>query len=327
MSSRDRSSDQDSQGEDALRDLFARAEPRLVPPAADEAEIRRALHAEWDALTGRRVFRRRAASAVAAAALAASAVLLVVDTSRVPAPTLAYAERVQGDVEVDGIRIAVGAAIPEGAEIATRSGQLALRLVDDGGSLRLATRTELTLTAKASAELDSGSLYFDSEDDSAAAHFEIRTAFGTVRDVGTQFIAKLEGEHLEVGVRDGRVAIARDAETVEARPGDRVTVPRGNAGVRRGAIESYGADWTWAEKLAPPFDIDGRRLIDFLEWVADQTGRTIVFADPAAEQIARDTMLSGSIDLEPMPKLAAVLATTALDYSIDGEQRIVITTK
>jgi ferric-dicitrate binding protein FerR (iron transport regulator) len=328
MSSRDesRSDESESQGEDALRELFARAEPRFVPPVGDEADIRRAVYAEWDALTGRRVFRRRVASAAAAAALVASVVLLVVNTSTVPGPTVAYAERVQGDVEVDGARIAVGAPIAEGADIATHSGQVALRLAGAGGSLRLAPRTELTLSARAAAQLDAGSLYFDSEDGSAVAHFEVRTPFGILRDVGTQFVAKLEGEHLEVGVRDGRVAIAREAETVEAHPGERVTVPRGMAGVRRGTIESFGEDWTWAERLAPPFDIDGRRLIDFLSWVAAQTGRKLEFADPASEQIARDTLLSGSIDLEPLPKLAAVLALTDLDYRLDGE-RIVITTK
>jgi ferric-dicitrate binding protein FerR (iron transport regulator) len=328
MSSRDgsRSEASELQGEDALRELFARAEPRLVPPAGDEAEIRRAVYAEWDALTGRRVVRRRIASVAAAAAVIASVVLLVVNTSTVPGPTIAFAERVQGDVQVDGVRIAVGAPISEGAEIATHSGQIALRLADSGGSLRLAPRTELTMSGSAAARLDAGSVYFDSEDGSAAGHFQIRTPFGIVRDVGTQFIAKLEGEHLEVGVRDGRVAIARESETVEAMPGERLTVPRGMAGVRRAPIESFGADWSWAERLAPPFDIDGRRLIDFLTWVAEQTGRALEFADPATEQIARDTLLSGSIDLEPLPKLAAVLALTDLDYRIDGD-RIVITTK
>jgi ferric-dicitrate binding protein FerR (iron transport regulator) len=328
MSSRDGSQSEASelQGEDALRELFARAEPRLVPPAGDEAEIRRALYAEWDALTGRRIVHRRVAAVAAAAAAVAGVALLLVNTSTVPGPTIAFAERVQGDVQVDGVRIAVGAPISAGAEIDTHSGQIALRLADAGGSLRLAPRTELTLSATAGARLDAGSLYFDSEDGSAVAHFEIRTPFGIVRDVGTQFIAKLEGEHLEVGVRDGRVAIARDSEIVEASPGERLTVPRGMASVRRGTIESFGADWSWAERLAPPFDIDGRRLIDFLTWVAEQTGRALEFADAATEQTARDTLLSGSIDLEPLPKLAAVLALTDLDYQIDGE-RIVITSK
>ena len=34
-------------------------------------------------------------------------------------------------------------------------------------------------------------------------------------------------------------------------------------------------------------------------------------------------MLSGTVDLEPLLKLAAVIATTDLDYSLEGE-RIVI---
>ena len=65
------------------------------------------------------------------------------------------------------------------------------------------------------------------------------------------------------------------------------------------------------------------RSIDFLRWIEAQTGRTLVFADAASEQAARDTMLSGTVELEPLLKLAAVIATTDLDYSLEGE-RIVI---
>jgi hypothetical protein len=51
-----------------------------------------------------------------------------------------------------------------------------------------------------------------------------------------------------------------------------------------------------------------------------------VLADPAAERVARETRLKGSIDLEPLPKLAAVLALTDLTYSLEGE-RVVITAR
>ena len=64
--------------------------------------------------------------------------------------------------------------------------------------------------------------------------------------------------------------------------------------------------------LAPPFDIDGRTVGDFLAWFAQQTGRSVVFGSPAAERLARETRLNGSIDLEPMQKLSAVLALTDL---------------
>jgi ferric-dicitrate binding protein FerR (iron transport regulator) len=166
-------------------------------------------------------------------------------------------------------------------------------------------------------------VYFDSEDGAAAERLEVRTALGTVRDVGTQFVARLAGDRLDVGVRDGRVAIARAADSIDVRAGERVSVTNVANAPRREAVASFGADWDWAERLAPPFAIDGRPLIDFLRWVEAQTGRTLEFADPASEQAARDTVLSGSVDLEPLPKLAAVIATTDLDYSLDGE-RIVI---
>jgi ferric-dicitrate binding protein FerR (iron transport regulator) len=322
-----RSKGSGSDPEQALQNLFAHAEPRPAPPEADAEEIRRAVYAEWDAVTGRRVFNRRAAGAVAAAAVIASVALLVLDTGTGPTATVATVERVQGNVALEGsdVPLQVGAGVPQNALLTTRSGQIALRLAD-GGSLRLASQTELTLLAAAAVDLRAGALYFDSDGSVGPSRLEVRTAFGTLRDVGTQFSARLSPGRLQFGVRDGRVALARDDESVAADAGERVTVPQGAGGVRREPIASFGDEWAWAERLAPPFEIDGRPLMEFLAWVAHETGRALVFADPAAEQLARETVLSGSIDLEPLPKLAAVLTLTDLDYSVDGE-RIVISAK
>jgi hypothetical protein len=75
--------------------------------------------------------------------------------------------------------------------------------------------------------------------------------------------------------------------------------------------------------VAPPFDIEGRTLSEFLEWFAAQTGRTVAFGSPDVEQRAQAAVLRGSIDLAPMQKLQAVFATTDLTYTVDGE-RVVI---
>jgi hypothetical protein len=313
-----------SNGADPLRDLFAHVRPRAAPPAEDEAEIRRALFLEWDALTGRRVLLKRFGTAAVAAVLIAGFAALLLRTSTAPAAVVASVERMRGDAEIDGVALTIGSRIPSAARIDTHSGQIALRL-EGGGSLRLGPQTELTFAAAGRATLDSGAVYFDSETGTPAARVEIRTAFGTVRDLGTQFIARLVADRLEVGVRDGSVSIARAADSIDVQPGERVSVARGTDRPHREQIATFGADWDWAERLAPPFAIDGRRLIDFLRWVEAQTGRTLAFADAASEQAARDTILTGSIDLEPLPKLAAVIATTDLDYSLD-RQRIVIRT-
>jgi hypothetical protein len=323
----------DSSSEHALRELFARAAPRPAPPDADAAEIRRAVYEEWDALTGRRVLLRRLAAGVAAT-ITIVAVLFVAIQDRGAGPTpplVARVERLRGVVEVVDERgshetLQVGAQLREGSSISTGSGYVALRMAV--GSLRLAPRTRMTLSGDTQADLIGGQVYFDSEaNDNAASELAIVTAVGTLRDVGTQFIARLEANRLEVGVRDGQVAIDRGDERVAAQAGELVSVPEGRGGVRREAIEIFGDHWAWAEQLAPPFEIDGSYLIDFLSWVAGQTGRTVVFADSAAEQTARETVLNGSIDLEPLPKLAAVMTLTELGYSLNRERIIISSTK
>ena len=314
----------DAETERAMQSLFAHVRPRDMPPAADEAEVRRALFAEWDAITGRRAFLNRAVAATAAAAiLFAMFGALLLRTGSAPAAVVASVERVRGDAQIGGAALAIGAAVPSAVRIDTHSGQVALRLAD-GGSLRLAPQTRVTFGAAGHATLDAGTLYFDSED--GAAPLEIRTPLGIVRDLGTQFVARLASERLDIAVRDGRVAIERGSGAVDVAAGERVSVTSGTSTPRRERSASFGADWDWAERLAPPFDIDGRPLIDFLHWVEAQTGRTLEFSDPATEQAVRDTVLmGGSIDLEPLPKLTAVLSLTHFGYKLDG-QRIVIRT-
>jgi ferric-dicitrate binding protein FerR (iron transport regulator) len=313
----------DPEMERAMQSLFAHVRPRDLPPAADEAEVRRALFAEWDALTGRRAFLGRVAATAAAAILLATFAVLLLRTGNAPAAVVASVERVHGDAQVGGAPLAIGAAVSSAVRIDTHSGQVALRLAH-GGSMRLAAQTRITFAAAGRATLDAGTLYFDSEHGAAAV--EVRTPVGVVRDLGTQFVARVAGERLDVAVRDGRVAIERGSGAVDVVAGERVSVTSGASAPRRERSASFGGDWDWAERLAPPFDIDGRRLIDFLHWVEAQTGRTLEFADPASEQAARDTVLKGSIDLEPLPMLTAVLALTDLGYTLDGE-RIVIRTE
>jgi FecR-like protein len=310
----------DAETERAMQSLFAHVRPRDMPPAADEAEVRRALFAEWDALTSRRAFLNRAVAATAAAAiLLATFGALLLRTGSAPAAVVASVERVRGDAQIGGAPPAIGAEVRGAVRIDTHSGQVALRL-RDGGSMRLASQTRMTFAAAGHATLDAGTVYFDSENGAAV---EIRTPLGIVRDMGTQFVARLAGERLDVAVRDGRVAIDRGSGAVDVGAGERVSMTSGASAPRRERSASFGADWDWAERLAPRFDIDGRRLTDFLKWVEAQTGRTIEFADPKAEQVARDAVLHGSIDQEPVPMLAAVLVSNGLGYALDGD-RIVI---
>ena len=66
--------DREAEGERRLQQLFAHVRPRVKPPADDEAEIRRAVLAEWEAVTGRRIFRRRVGLAAAATGVLAAGI-------------------------------------------------------------------------------------------------------------------------------------------------------------------------------------------------------------------------------------------------------------
>jgi hypothetical protein len=314
--------DDETEAERAMKELFAHARPRPMPPAADAEEIRRAVLAEWEAVTGRRVWARRSAYAAAASVLLAAGLWLsgslVEDAG--PAVTVARVERVEGSVADVG----VGGSLAAGARLRTGEGQVAVRLAS-GGSLRVGADSEIVLTGPDAVELVAGVLYFDSERLRAGEEFTIETALGSVRDVGTQFLVNVNQSQdvLDVGVREGIVVLTKDGESGTARAGERLVAERGATALRRDTIATFGGEWAWAERLAPPFDIDGRTVEDFLAWFAAQTSRTVVFANPDAERVATETTLRGSIDLEPLQKLSAVLATTELTYTIDGD-RVVI---
>lgn len=314
--------DDDSEAERAMKQLFAHAKPRPMPPPKDAEEIRRAVFAEWDAVTGRRVWARRSAYAAAASILLAAGLWFSGSLVEQPGPAalVARVERVQGSVA----NVALGGPLSTGSRLTTGDGLVALRLAS-GGSLRVGANSEVVLTGPDAAELVAGVLYFDSERQRAGEEFTIETTLGSVRDVGTQFLVNVNQSQdvLDVGVREGVVVLTKGSETGTARAGERLVAERDATVLRRDAIATFGGEWAWAERLAPPFDIDGRTVEDFLAWFAAQTGRTLVFATPGAERLASETTLRGSIDLEPLQKLSAVLATTELTYTLEGD-RVVI---
>lgn len=309
-----------------LRQLFARAKPRVQPPPGDSEEIRRVVLAEWEMVTGARIWRRRAAFVAVAASLLVAAVVYVGGgdpSPNAPAPLIASVERVQGIVTTaNGVRVSDGSGIAAGEQLQSGEGQVALRLAS-GGSLRIAPRSRVALTSGDEAELLAGVVYFDSEQ-RRPSEFVVTTQLGRIRDVGTQFLVRLDDSQLDVGVREGRVTLTRGGTADAAGAGERLVAARGAGDVRRDSIETFGTDWEWAEGLAPPFDIDGRTFGEFIDWFEMQTGRTVVFADAALESALRGAVQRGSPDVPPLQKFSTVMQINNLAYTLDGG-RVVIT--
>ena len=326
----------DTSGDRSLQRLFEHAKPREQPPKEDERELREALYREWDRTMTRRLRLRRSAWI----ALAASVVVAIGGVSVVVRPGLfvtesnpvALVHRVDGGVRVidtnrgpSRIPVAAGSELHEGYRVATEDGQASFELLE-GGSVRLSTQTTIELLSGSEVELVRGALYFDSQNMTrTSGRFLVRTSVGTVRHTGTQFAARQVRGAVEVSVREGGVALERPSGPISVAAGESVRVPANGGIIQRRNMAPYGNEWNWVDRMIPAFDLDGSTLLDYLIWIAREMGYELEFETPETEQLARETILRGSIDMEPLPMLSAVMATTSLEHDlVDGVLHISI---
>ena len=205
-----------------------------------------------------------------------------------------------------------------GKVLATRSPVLVeLR---DGGSLRIAPGAELEVTGADEVFLRKGELYTDLPPNvHRASTFTVRTSFGRVEHLGTQFDAAVNGE-LRTRVREGSVRLRRGSQTETAVAGMELVVPRVGTPSQRSAA-THGPEWSWVEALEPDYPIENRRLADFLQWAARETGARLHFQDEHAREVAERTRLHGAIQgLSATQALETVLATTSLRYNFEQDR-------
>lgn len=323
---------QDSNDETTVAALLRAAGPRPMPSAEAMAAARAAVEAEWRSVSAARERVRRPASrytgwvaAAASVAVAAVAVWVVRSNVSAPAATVASLARVEGEVQMDTgdgqwTRLAAKHSIREGAQLRTSAGGRAALTLSNGVELRLDESTRLAFADQGHATLAEGAVYVDSGATPGAASRDLvlDTPGGRVRHLGTQYLARVDGQTLKVGVREGRVALEGPAGTAIGAPGEQLTVSDGQ--LSRAPLATNAADWQWISEVTPPFSLQGRTVEEFLVWAARETGRTIVYATPSAGQQARSVTLSGSVEgIAPDAAVRAVLSTTSLRPEIGAE--------
>ncbi|HEU4400812.1 MAG TPA: FecR family protein, partial [Candidatus Polarisedimenticolia bacterium] len=296
------------------------------------ARVRSAVGAHWRREV--QAARRRRASLVAAFAAAAAAALVVAvgrgwwrSVAGIPGavPPLATLQRVEGSVFLaGGRRLRLGDRLTPGSDLETGDdGRAALSLVD-GPSLRLDSGTRLRLMPGPVVELDRGALYVDSGTDrgprpARRTRLEVRTKMGSVRDVGTQFEVSLRRDTLRLSVREGLATLVRAGRSFAAPAGTRLLVEAEGA-VQTSTVPAQGPDWDWVIAIAPAFDLEGRTLREYLDWVTRETGWRVEFVDPAIAGRAAAIVLHGSVvGLRPDQTPAAVLPTCGFRHRLtDG---------
>ena len=167
--------------------------------------------------------------------------------------------------------------------------------------------------------LERGAVYVDLRSDPARPETFLRidTAVGTIEDHGTQFAARFDGGSLSLQVREGAVTLSTPSQRSVARAGQALTLDA------RGRISTSedvgtGAAWLWAESIAPMMEIEGRSLLEFLEWVVMERGVRLRFADGGLAGRAPSIILSGSIEGMTLEQATtSVLATCGATHQWD----------
>lgn len=260
--------------------------------------------------------------AAMAAGLAAVVIVAVVALRSSQRPeTLGVIARIEGDglvlrhAMLPDRKLAVGAVL-HSPEVFTAGGSVLIEL-KEGGTLRVARGTRLEVVAGGAVAVEEGEAYADLPPGATrASAFVVRTPFGLVEHLGTQFDVAVNND-LRIRVREGRVRLRRDSETETVAAGTELFVPRTGPTTQH-AIATHGPEWSWVEALEPDYVIENRALIEFLQWAARETGRRLSFADDHAREVAEQTRLHGSISgLSPGEALETVLTTTSLRYEFE----------
>jgi ferric-dicitrate binding protein FerR (iron transport regulator) len=332
---------------DRLEDLLHLSGPRPEPSAVAIDRARRAAHAAWQEELQARRRRWMPLTAIGFGLAAAAALVLAVALGRsrrvdVPPTASAVVARVEalnGAARSNDAMIARGEDIRTEARVRTeQEGRATLRL-GNGVELRLDVDTAIRFTSAAVVSLERGAVFVDTGETSAARNagdvrprpdataagprtIEIRTAAGIARDVGTAFEVRVTPGAMRVRVRDGVVRLDRDGASLTAERG--IELLADPSGVARRAVGLSGPEWNWITLAAAPFDVEGKTLAVFLDWIARESGWTIEFADAALRRSSGPIVLHGIIaGLTPDQALATILPTCGLTHRVAGSRVVV----
>jgi len=306
--------------------LLRFAGPRAEVPPERRQRVREVVFDRWR--TTVRSDRRKRTFLWLGAALSAAALLTIgialerrltkggLSAARASAATL---QRLEGAVDwANGEAHAPGDELPAGTRMSTGPEGRAALLLPGGACLRADRATKLRLLSGSVVELEQGALYFDSGKAGEAVPLEIRTRLGSVRHQGTQFEVRLDPGEMRVSVREGVATLTREDRSYTAPAGTRLSMNEQGV-VETSPIPRQGADWEWMLAIAPAFDLEGKTLGEFLDWVSSETGWEVRYEEPSIAVETLTVILHGSVaGMRPDEAPAAVLPTCGLTPHRDG---------
>ena len=320
--------------DEEIGQLLRLAGPRPLPDSAPMARARAAAHDEWMRVVAQRGW-GRSWWAFTGVALVTSTLLVATWSFLRPVrpvvrqDQIATIQTMTGSLMVEsssegrrtvGVR---GSALRAGDRIETPRGSRVGVSLAGGIDIRLNEATVAILDTANRMTLTTGMVYVDAGVVPHPSGFQIDTSLGTVRHVGTQFEVRLIDSALRVRVREGAIALEAPGARWTSSAGEGLLLLPGRMPERL-RIDLSGPDWQWLTDLARPFQIEGARVIPFLDWVSREQGWRWEFEQPAMRRRVEAIVLHGTIEgMTPSEALAAVLPTCGLSFRQDGDRLMI----
>lgn len=309
------------------------APPRPSPSETARLRARNEARSRWQGLiharqrTARRLILPWAAAAGIALAVIASTVWMRDPGDPPAAIAFGRIEYLAGPVRVSAgespERAAIsGGELTTGTYLATGDGQLAIA-VPDGLSLRVDRHSILRLDSEEQVSLLVGSLYVDSGRIAGSRRLRVLSPAGTIEHVGTQYLVTIRGDTTLIAVREGTLRLDPPAGGL---PGAATLIPRGRAieittgrGPIWASITPYDTRWNWAAQVAPVFEIEGRSVTAFLDWICRERGWNWSPGSAPLRAELDGILLHGSISgLAADQALALVAAIAEIEIELDA---------
>ena len=296
-------------GEDRVERLLRLADAGPEIPAAGEARIKAAVRPLWQQQVRRRALRRLFVGVSSAAAAAALILFWILPHGVPPQPSspqfpVAQVELVRGPVDATLLRSPLFA----GSRLHTSPGSRAALRFGDRASLRLDSDTTVRLLSAHLVEVVRGAVYIDSGGPHTTP-IEVRTRFGSVRDLGTRFEVRME-DRLLVRVREGRVDVATPRHRFQVNAGSESKIDAAGSSEMSSTVPGE----SWSAAVAPPFAIEGRSVAALIDWCSHESGFAVRYHDAEVERLARTTLLHGPVsDLQPLEAMDMLLPTAGLE--------------
>ena len=188
-------------------------------------------------------------------------------------------------------------------------------------NLRLAAGTRLKWLDSELVELQAGKLFIDTYE---LGNMTVRTQFGEVSDIGTQFQVSLQSAAIEVSVRSGAIQLEADGNvhSAKAKPGKSSVITLGQAGMTQVYELTNNDRWDWIHQAHGGYS--NNRVGLLLLEIANELGKDIRFASKGVEASVSTMTIEGRLKTSHPKEALDVVVQSSNLVALETETEIVI---